>query len=160
MARLPPETVAVLETVGKWLDTNGKAIYGTERGQADGNVNANYTRRGNTLYIHQHYWPGHTPAAEWLELSISPSGRCHRRPQAQGAVGAAAEDRPESRVHAGRVHSPAHRVCRWLRPTSRPRSSKWSATASQSSITRDASAVAALQRRNQHWSTSTRVSLI
>ena len=54
--------------MGKWLDTNGKAIYGTERGQLGGNVNANYTRRGNTLYIHQHYWPGHTPAAEWLEF--------------------------------------------------------------------------------------------
>ena len=31
-------------------------------------MNANYTRRGNTLYIHQHYWPGHTPAAEWLSF--------------------------------------------------------------------------------------------
>jgi alpha-L-fucosidase len=58
----------VLETVGKWLDTNGKAIYGTERGQFSGNANANFTRRGNTLYIHQHFWPGHTPAAEWLSF--------------------------------------------------------------------------------------------
>jgi len=65
---VPPETVAVLETVGKWLDTNGKAIYGTERGQMSWGTNANYTRRGNTLYIHQHYWPGHTPAAEWLSF--------------------------------------------------------------------------------------------
>jgi alpha-L-fucosidase len=65
---VPPETVAVLETVGKWLETNGKAIYGTERGVGGGNDNANYTRRGNTLYIHQHYWPGHTPAAEWLSF--------------------------------------------------------------------------------------------
>jgi len=54
--------------VGKWLDTNGTAIYGTDRANANGNVNANYTRRGNTLYIHQHYWPGHTPAAEWLSF--------------------------------------------------------------------------------------------
>jgi len=61
---IPEETVAVLETVGKWLDTNGKAIYGTERIHYDGNPNANYTRRGNTLYIHQQFWPGHTPAAE------------------------------------------------------------------------------------------------
>jgi alpha-L-fucosidase len=64
---IPPETVTVLEAVGKWLDTNGKAIYGAERMQASsGNVNANYTRKGNTLYIHQHFWPGHTPAADWL----------------------------------------------------------------------------------------------
>jgi alpha-L-fucosidase len=65
---VPPESINCLEAVGKWLDTNGKAFYGTERAQAGGNVNANYTRRGNTLYIHQHYWPGHTPAAEWLSF--------------------------------------------------------------------------------------------
>jgi alpha-L-fucosidase len=65
---IPPVTVAVLEEVGKWLDTNGKAIYGAERGQLTGGVNANYTRIGNTLYIHQHYWPGHSPAAEWLSF--------------------------------------------------------------------------------------------
>jgi alpha-L-fucosidase len=65
---IPSDTTACLETVGKWLETNGKAFYGTERAKADGNVNANYTRRGNTLYIHQHFWPGHTPAAEWLSF--------------------------------------------------------------------------------------------
>ncbi len=65
---IPPETVTCLESVGEWLETNGKAIYGTDRVEAGGNVNANYTRRANTLYIHQHYWPGHTPAAEWLSF--------------------------------------------------------------------------------------------
>jgi len=28
----------------------------------------NFTRRGNTLYIHVHFWPGRTPAAEWLDF--------------------------------------------------------------------------------------------
>jgi len=65
---IPEESVEVLEAVGKWLDTNGKAIYGTERGEFSWNVNANYTRRGNTLYIHQQFWPGHTPAAETLSF--------------------------------------------------------------------------------------------
>jgi alpha-L-fucosidase len=65
---IPPETVSILETVGKWLETNGTAIYGTDRMQGGGNTNANLTRRGNTLYIHQHFWPGHTPAAEWLSF--------------------------------------------------------------------------------------------
>ena len=55
-----------LEAVGKWLATNGKAIYDTDRINASWNVNANYTRRGNTIYIVQQFWPGHTPAAEWL----------------------------------------------------------------------------------------------
>ncbi len=65
---IPPASVEVLQAVGRWLDTNGKAFYGTDRCNAGGNVNANYTRRGNTLYIHQHFWPGHTPAAEWLSF--------------------------------------------------------------------------------------------
>ena len=63
---VPVESVEILETVGKWLDTNGKSIYGTERGSFSWNPNANYTRRGATLYIHQQYWPGGSPAAEWL----------------------------------------------------------------------------------------------
>jgi len=63
---IPEESVTCLEAVGKWLQTNGRAIYETDAGNFSWNVNANYTRRANTLYIHQQYWPGHTPAAEWL----------------------------------------------------------------------------------------------
>ena len=63
---IPEESVKCLEAVGQWLQTNGKAIYETDRGNFSWNQNANYTRRANTLYIHQQYWPGHTPAAEWL----------------------------------------------------------------------------------------------
>ena len=63
---VPAESVKILETVGQWLDGNGKSIYATERGSFSWNSNANYTRRGNLLYIHQQYWPGETPAAEWL----------------------------------------------------------------------------------------------
>src|SRR6201993_2785474 len=63
---VPLESVEILEAVGKWLDTNGKAIYGTERGSYGWNSNVNYTRRRTTLYIHQHYWPSNSPAAEWL----------------------------------------------------------------------------------------------
>jgi len=70
---VPEESVTVLEAVGKWLDTNGTAIYGTERGSFSWNTNANYTRRGNTLYIHQQYWPGATPAADWLTFYQPPS---------------------------------------------------------------------------------------
>jgi len=65
---IPEESVTVLETVGRWLETNCKAIYGADRGDFSWNVNANYTRRGNTLYIHQQFWPGHTPAAETLSF--------------------------------------------------------------------------------------------
>ncbi len=100
---IPEETVSVLETVGKWLDTNGKAIYGTERGRYDGNPNANYTRRGNTLYIHQQFWPGHTPAAEWLsffqpETVIALGGLKAKVKSAQPA-----QNRRKSSLHPGRL---------------------------------------------------------
>ncbi len=65
---VPPPSVEILEQVGRWLDTNGDAIYGTERGDLVPGANSNLTRRGNTLYIHTHFWPGHTPAAEWLSF--------------------------------------------------------------------------------------------
>jgi alpha-L-fucosidase len=65
---VPQPSIEVLEAVGKWIDTNGTAIYGTERGQLTQNASCNYSRRGNTLYIHVYNWPGHTPAAEWLDF--------------------------------------------------------------------------------------------
>ncbi|MGC1783586.1 MAG: alpha-L-fucosidase [Acidobacteriaceae bacterium] len=65
---VPAESVDILETLGKWLDTNGKAIYLTERGSLTATPNTMFTRRGNTLYVLQKYWPGVTPAAQWLSF--------------------------------------------------------------------------------------------
>jgi alpha-L-fucosidase len=70
---IPEQSVETLEAVGKWLETNGKSIYGTERGSYSWNSNANYSRRGNTLYIHQFYWPANTPAAQWLPFFQPPT---------------------------------------------------------------------------------------
>ena len=65
---VPEESVATLQTVGKWLDTNGKAIYETERGNLKSAANTIFTRHGNTLYVLQRFWPGVTPAAQWLSF--------------------------------------------------------------------------------------------
>lgn len=65
---IPQRTSEILTEVGRWNETNGEAIYGTERGNLNPTTNLNFTRRGNTLYVHQKYWPGHTPAAEWLDF--------------------------------------------------------------------------------------------
>lgn len=66
---VPSESVRILETVGNWLEVNGKAIYATDGGASIsfGNYN-NFTRRGNTLYVHVYFWPSKTPAAEWLSF--------------------------------------------------------------------------------------------
>ena len=63
---VPEESVRILQRAGEWLDRNGSSIYGAERGQFSWGTFADYTRRGNILYVHVYYWPGHTPAAEWV----------------------------------------------------------------------------------------------
>jgi alpha-L-fucosidase len=71
---VPAESARILEEVGRWLDTNGEAIYRTERGNfpSFGNYD-NFSRRGNTLYIHVYFWPGRTPAAQWLSFLQPPA---------------------------------------------------------------------------------------
>lgn len=71
---VPEEEVRVLETVGKWMDKNGPTIYESERCDAPWHPYLNYTRKGKTLYIHVHFWPGTTPAAEWLSFFRPQSG--------------------------------------------------------------------------------------
>ncbi|MCX5685030.1 MAG: alpha-L-fucosidase [Planctomycetota bacterium] len=55
---IPPESVQRLEEVGKWMATNGEAIYGTsaspwKKHAFDGRC----TVKGSTLYVHVFKWP-------------------------------------------------------------------------------------------------------
>jgi alpha-L-fucosidase len=59
---IPEESVRTLSTVGKWMEKNGAAIYGTEPCRASWHTYLNYTRKGNTLFVHVHFWPGATVA--------------------------------------------------------------------------------------------------
>jgi alpha-L-fucosidase len=54
--------VKILTSVGKWMDKNGMAIYQSEMAQPRRSAIAGFTRRGNTLYMHVHFWPGDTVA--------------------------------------------------------------------------------------------------
>jgi alpha-L-fucosidase len=71
---VPEESVRVLTEVGAWLRTNGEAVYGTDGGASIsfGNYD-NFTRKGNTLYIHVYFWPAGTPAADWLSFYQPPA---------------------------------------------------------------------------------------
>ena len=71
---VPDESVRTLETVGRWLSVNGESIYDTQGGAAlsFGNY-TNFTRKGNTLYIHVYFWPSGTPAAQWLRFFQPPT---------------------------------------------------------------------------------------
>ena len=55
---MPEESVRILTTVGKWMDRNGQSIYRTEKCQPRRSNYAGFTRNGNTLYMHIHFWPG------------------------------------------------------------------------------------------------------
>jgi alpha-L-fucosidase len=56
---IPEESVRILTEVGRWTGKNGQSIYvGTERCQPRRSRNGSFSRRGNTLYLHVHFWPG------------------------------------------------------------------------------------------------------
>ncbi len=59
---IPEESVRILTAVGKWMDRNGESIYDTETCQPRRSNYAGFTRKGNTLYMHVHFWPGETVA--------------------------------------------------------------------------------------------------
>lgn len=57
---IPEESVRILEAVGAWMQRNGETIYATDRCQPRRSNYAMFTRKGNTLYMHVHAWPGDT----------------------------------------------------------------------------------------------------
>jgi alpha-L-fucosidase len=69
---IPEESVRILSEVGEWMDKNGPTIYESEPCKARGHVYASYTRKGNTLYMHIHNWPGQTLASNGLEFFNPP----------------------------------------------------------------------------------------
>jgi alpha-L-fucosidase len=55
---VPEDSVRILEAVGSWMSRNGDTIYASDRCQPRRSNYASFTRRGNTLYMHVHFWPG------------------------------------------------------------------------------------------------------
>ncbi len=70
---VPEEEVRTLEAVGKWMSKNGPTIYEAEPYDGGGTPFADFTRKGNTLYIHVYFWPANTPAANWLSFFRPPT---------------------------------------------------------------------------------------
>lgn len=67
---IPEESVRIMREVGQWLDRNGSAIYTSDRCQPRRSNYASFTRKGNTLYMHVHYWPGDTVALSGLMTAV------------------------------------------------------------------------------------------
>ncbi|HXJ93238.1 MAG TPA: alpha-L-fucosidase [Terriglobia bacterium] len=68
---IPMESVERLSAVGEWMDDHGPTIYEAERSQVRSSVMAGFTRKGNTLYVHVHNWPGSTVAVGGLKTKAT-----------------------------------------------------------------------------------------
>ncbi|HXA67075.1 MAG TPA: alpha-L-fucosidase [Bryobacteraceae bacterium] len=73
---IPEESVRILTAVGKWMEKNGNTIYTAEPCQVKRSSYALFTRKGNTLYMHVHYWPGDDVAISALKAQVK-SARLH-----------------------------------------------------------------------------------
>jgi alpha-L-fucosidase len=67
---VPQESVNILAMVGRWLERNGESIYAADRCQPRRSNYAGFTRRGNTLYMHVHFWPGDSFALAGLLVPV------------------------------------------------------------------------------------------
>jgi alpha-L-fucosidase len=67
---IPEESVRILTSVGQWMDKNGQAIYESEVCQPRRSNYASFTRKGNTLFAHVHFWPGNTVVVAGLMTRV------------------------------------------------------------------------------------------
>src|ERR1700742_1561477 len=67
---IPEESVKVLTEVGNWMQTNGHTVYESDLCQVRRSNYASFTRIGNTLYMHVHFWPGEYVAISGLQAKV------------------------------------------------------------------------------------------
>ncbi len=67
---IPPESVRILTEAGNWMKTGGQTIYGAERCQVTRSTYANFTRKGNTLFMHVFFWPGSDVSISGLKQKV------------------------------------------------------------------------------------------
>jgi len=62
--------VRILTEVGQWMSRNSETIYGADVCHVGSSNFAGFTRKGNTLYMHVHFWPGDTVALGGLTTAV------------------------------------------------------------------------------------------
>jgi alpha-L-fucosidase len=67
---VPEDSVRVLTEVGQWMRRNGDTIYGSDLCQPRRSNYASFTRKGNSLYMHIHSWPGDYVVVAGLEAQV------------------------------------------------------------------------------------------
>jgi alpha-L-fucosidase len=73
---IPEDSIRILTAVGKWMEKNGDTIYLAEPCKVKRSNYALFTRKGNTLYMHVHYWPGDNVSISGLKAQVK-SARLH-----------------------------------------------------------------------------------
>src|SRR5262245_50080934 len=68
---IPPESERILTTVGSWMNKHGETIYQSDNCQPRRGNYVSFTRKGNTLFAHVHYWPGETVVIANLLQQVS-----------------------------------------------------------------------------------------
>ncbi len=67
---VPPESIKILTEMGAWLGRNGAAIYTADPCTLTRSNYMSFTRKGNTLFAHVHYWPGSTVVIAGLRNKV------------------------------------------------------------------------------------------
>ena len=67
---IPEESVRILTEVGDWMTANGESIYGSDLCQPRRSNYASFTRKGKTLYMHVHFWPGEYVSIGGLSVKV------------------------------------------------------------------------------------------
>ncbi len=77
---IPQESIDALTSTGRWMDAHAPLIHKAELCQVKSSEFAKFTRTGNKLYVHVHFWPGSTVAVggltnKVLSAKLYPSGQ-------------------------------------------------------------------------------------
>jgi alpha-L-fucosidase len=67
---IPQQSIDIMTQVGKWMERNGQSIYTADPCKTRRSDYANFTRKGNTLYMHVHFWPGDYAAIGGLRAKV------------------------------------------------------------------------------------------
>ena len=67
---VPQPAVRVLTEVGEWMQANGHTIYESGLCRVSRSDYADFTRKGNTLYMHVYFWPGKYVAISGLRTRV------------------------------------------------------------------------------------------
>lgn len=67
---IPAETTEILTAVGEWIGRNGEVIQANDVCKVTRSNYASFSRKGNTLYMHVHIWPGDYVAIGGMQTKV------------------------------------------------------------------------------------------